>query len=283
VRGQATDHPSLAVAPDSGDLYLAWRSKSPDGLAFSRSTDGGRHFTAPRLIFQSAEQLASVPIVAAGPEGAVSIADELEDGEPWARVQVFSSMDGGQTFHRSTVGKANLSLAPAPGILVPSPVCITIVPRDGSIYVAYSAYQPGNRRPGILVARSSDRGRTWSAPVTVARSRGAGRAAFFQPRVTVDDAGGADVSYLALLHGRVDVFLASSTSHGARFAAPRRVTSQPFDPMLGIREGGKTGEWWIGDYQGLAAGGGRIYPIWGDTRTGHLEIFTAAVQAAQPG
>jgi hypothetical protein len=46
---------------------------------------------------------------------------------------------------------------------------------------------------------------------------------------------------------------------------------------LGIREGGKTGAWWIGDYQGLAAGRGRIYPFWNDTRTGHLEIFTAVV------
>ena len=37
---------------------------------------------------------------------------------------------------------------------------------------------------------------------------------------------------------------------------------------------------WIGDYQGLAAGAGMIYPFWNDTRTGHMEIFTAAVPGA---
>jgi hypothetical protein len=277
VLGQATDHPSLAVAPDTGTLYVAWRSKSPDGLAFSRSTDGGRQFSAPRLIFRSPEQLASVPIVAAGPGGAVSIACELDFGQPWNRVLVFRSTDGGRTFHRSTVGRASLTVTPSSHILIPSPVSIAIDPHDGSVYTTYSAYQPGNPRPGILVARSRDRGRTWTAPVLVPAGSGTRGVAPFQPRVAVDDQGGLAVSFSVLSHGQVDEFLTYSTSHGSHFPAPRRITTRSFNPSLGIREGGKTGAWWIGDYQGLAAGRGRIYPFWNDTRTGHLEIFTAVV------
>jgi hypothetical protein len=60
------------------------------------------------------------------------------------------------------------------------------------------------------------------------------------------------------------------------------VSGTSFDPNLGV-QGGKGGAWWIGDYQGLAAGGGMVYPLWNDTRTGRLEIFAAAVPADRIG
>lgn len=37
-----------------------------------------------------------------------------------------------------------------------------------------------------------------------------------------------------------------------------------------------TGHWWIGDYQGLAAGASKVYACWNDTRSGRLEIYVAA-------
>jgi len=42
---------------------------------------------------------------------------------------------------------------------------------------------------------------------------------------------------------------------------------------------------WIGDYQGITATADTFHPIWNDTRTGQLEIFTASVPAhcPQPG
>jgi hypothetical protein len=100
--------------------------------------------------------------------------------------------------------------------------------------------------------------------------------------VVVDAAGAVDVTYLALAHGRIEVLLARSTMQGVRFEPPQRVTSQSFNPMQGGSVGGgkkagALGLWWIGDYQGLATGGGLIHPFWNDTRTGRLEIFTAAI------
>ena len=73
--------------------------------------------------------------------------------------------------------------------------------------------------------------------------------------------------------------LTRSTTHGTAFNSPLRVTSRAFNPALGLTGNPKHGLWWIGDYQGLAAGGGVIHPFWNDTRPGRLEIFTAAVPA----
>ena len=84
------------------------------------------------------------------------------------------------------------------------------------------------------------------------------------------------VSYFKLVHGRVDVFLAKSTTYGASFQSIRQVNSASFDPALGDQHREKGG--WIGDYQGLAAGNEQVYPFWNDTRTGHMEIFTAPIQ-----
>jgi hypothetical protein len=52
------------------------------------------------------------------------------------------------------------------------------------------------------------------------------------------------------------------------------VTSRSFDPTLGLTAGGLH---WIGDYQALATGPGTFHAVWNDTRTGQMELFTAAV------
>jgi hypothetical protein len=83
------------------------------------------------------------------------------------------------------------------------------------------------------------------------------------------------VSYFAVAHGRVDVYLTYSTTHGASLAPSRRITSASFDPRLSGQE--REGSPWIGDYQGLAAAAGWIHLLWNDTRTGHMELYTAAV------
>jgi hypothetical protein len=86
------------------------------------------------------------------------------------------------------------------------------------------------------------------------------------------------VSYFALTDGTIDVYLTSSTDPARVFSAPVRLTDQSFDPSAGIAEegSGKHGSWWVGDYQGLALGGGHAYAVWNDTRTGTLQLFAAS-------
>ncbi len=277
TQGQPADHPWLAAGTTpgsgSGDLYVAWATRDvaglghAGGLAFSRSTDEGRTFAPPRIISAPASGV-SIPATAAGPRGAVSIAyvtprrghargSPTSDGLPRAgvnaeEVQVVRSADHGRTFGRPTiVGSATTLLLAAPQVFLTTQPSLAIDPRDGSLYVAYSAYRARTTRAAILLARSRDRGHTWDAPVRVTAVPSA--TVFFQPHVVVDAQGGVDVTCFALAHGRVNLLLARSTTQGPSFGVPRQVTSRPFDPTLGWH-GQKTGAWWIGDYQGLATG-----------------------------
>src|SRR5215475_13174628 len=61
--------------------------------------------------------------------------------------------------------------------------------------------------------------------------------------------------------------------------APCHCRTTPCSPTTCLgAQGGKHGAWWVGDYQGLAAStASAAQPLWNDTRTGALELFTAAV------
>jgi len=56
------------------------------------------------------------------------------------------------------------------------------------------------------------------------------------------------------------------------------VTTAPFDPHTATATGQKHGAWWIGDYQGIAAGAEAFHLVWNDARTGKLELFAATVR-----
>ncbi|MDB5056914.1 MAG: hypothetical protein JWO59_386 [Chloroflexi bacterium] len=297
VSGTFVDHPWMAVdtttGAGAGNLYVAWATRSrfghtqSEGLAFSRSTNGGHSFATPRII--SAPQGGiTAPVLAAGPAGAVYVAyvtaknapagQNARAVSPASTIDVMRSADAGMHFARSSLdGPAIFGLTPADGLLVPTGPSLATDPRDGTVYVAYVADHPGtSQASGIVLSRSQAGGRSWGHPVQVTSNRRAGHAVDFQPRVAVSVSGTVAVSYDTMEHGHVDVALVQSTRHGASFGPSTRVTSVSFDPALGL-PGGKEGLWWIGDYQGLAVGPRAFYPFWSDTRTGHLEIFSAAV------
>ncbi len=102
-------------------------------------------------------------------------------------------------------------------------------------------------------------------------------ATYFQPNLAVDDAGRVGISAFALADGRVDQVLLVSQPGKLRFQPPVRVTSTAFNPHTPT-SGGKHGAWWIGDYQGIAAGEGAFHLMWNDARTGKLDLFAATVR-----
>jgi hypothetical protein len=291
---QYVDHPWLAVDPTAGpaggDLYVVWvtrhtdrRGHEAEGVAFSRSVDGGRTFAPPRMISMPSGGV-TAPVGAAGPGGAVYVAyvTATSGTAPTLVVALVASADHGRTFVPAvTLGPTVFGLTPQPDLTLPSGPMVAIAPHDGTVYVVYAAGRPGGAGQSaadLVLAHSRDAGRTWATTVLVRAARlDAGVA--FQPQVAVDAAETVAVSYLRLVRWRVAALLAQSTAHGRRFGAPRRITTRAFDPTLGL-PGDKEGLCWIGDYQGLAAGPGHFYPCWGDTRTGHLQIVTATVPAA---
>jgi hypothetical protein len=282
-QGVGADHPWLAVdpqrgGPNAGTFYLVWRDRS--GLRFTRSTDNGRSFAPARTIVPAAAPaVIGDPVVAAGPAGAVSAAYYDSGAGHGYHLAVVSSTDGGRTFGAARVLAEPRGTVPLYGKGMPSSrVAAAIDPRDGWLYVTAAVYRPGHTGAQDLLYRSRDDGRTW-APPTRADTSSADAAMDQQPRVAVGSGGTVAVSYLALLGGRCILYLAQSVSHGARFSLSQRVSSASFNPEAGLTTI-RRGSWWIGDYQGLAVDGPFLRPFWNDTRTGRLEIFTAAVPLA---
>lgn len=123
---------------------------------------------------------------------------------------------------------------------------------------------------------SRDRGRLWDAPMVLTAPPGT---MYFHPQLAVDRHGHVGLSVFALTGGRVQVAMSISTSPATSFPPVRSITPGPgFDPALGLALGsGAATEHWIGDYQGLATTPGAFHPVWNDTRTGRLELFSTTV------
>jgi hypothetical protein len=276
VRGDDLDHPWLASDPaKKGLLYVVWGSSQ--GLGFSRSLDGGRAFSRPRFINGGGDS--EVPVLATGPHGKVYASYESGGGGSTDSIKVVTSRDQGLHFGRPVrLTSVPPEIEVGPRLQLPTSPAVATDPRTGEAYVAYAARPRGSARSDILVAPSHDSGRTWESAVRLTHEHSSTHQYAFQPQMAVDATGAVDVSYLELLRGHVDLFLERSTpgSPHLAFGRAQRITTRSFNPARGLPHS-KHGRWWIGDYQGLAAEGGTIHPFWNDTRTGHLEIFTASL------
>jgi hypothetical protein len=140
--------------------------------------------------------------------------------------------------------------------------------RAGVVHVAWQDARPnGGMRDAIVASRSTDGGRTWSAPVRVS---GGGAAPAFMPNVQVRADGTVGVAYYDLRSDtpdpatlQTDYWLATSTDgltwSDTRVAGPFSLGSAPV----------ASGALFVGDYQALLAAGGRFLPVFVQT-TGDL-------------
>jgi hypothetical protein len=281
MRGN-TDHSGLAADPAAGatDLYLAGIAfhGSAGEVYFSRSTDSGRSFEPARSIDPAHSPYDRLTVVAAGPDGTVTVMYYVEPPGGGVTVAVATSTDHGASFAAPVRLGTVRSPWPAPGVSTRSGPAIAIDPRTGDIYASVTTYAPATGASEVEVFTSRDHGRSWSAPAVVASNV---NGTYFQPQLAVGDRGQVGLSVFELAHGRVQVVMVTSTPTGASFGAPRIVTGSSFDPTLGLASGnGAAAQHWLGNYQGLTATPGAFHPLWNGTRTGHLELFTATFPVA---
>lgn len=285
----ATD---LSDGPHGGNIYAAWTdftrygSQNPADssvIVFARSTNRGESFEPFVRISDrggnaiDSDETVEGAVPAVGPDGEVYVAwagpeglyfdRSFDGGVTFGADRLISDMPGGWDINISGISRAN-------GL----PVTVADVspsPHRGTIYVNWVDQRNGD--PDVFILKSTDRGDTWSGPIRVNDDPvGNGRDQFFT-WATVDPITG---DLWVVFHDRrlydsdsTDVFLARSTDGGETFTN-QRLSDVAFYPSPLI---------FFGDYNGIAAYGGRVRPIWVELDQGELSIHTALIDLNTSG
>jgi hypothetical protein len=285
------DKPAISVGSD-GRAYVAWSrllGRAYQTTVVSSSADGGRTWSKPQVVSRrlSHPQLVSV---AAGGRGTVYLAGVDAHG-----VWVGRSTDGGRHF------MVRLGAAPLPGnraatclvfgryvlpqqavrCLGPNP---TVTLGRGRVYVSYGltgrdltqdvavAVFDRSLRPlgRTLIAPSKKKGdQFWPASAFDARTRKLW-VCFY------DTTGDSDRKHAW--------FVCTSSRDARRWSTPVRATKESANSVVLWEDAriygfGDAGGY--GGYAGVAAGGGRVYPLWIDTRDvggNQEEVFGATLR-----
>jgi hypothetical protein len=206
------------IATDSRQrVFVLWQEIVFSGgshggdILFARSEDGGRQFSAPLNLSSSIAGDGKGRIdtdswhngsldLALDTDGALYVAWTEYEGTLWVR----RSSDGGRTFSgRLRIDDAKPARGPA----------LALGPKG----VVYLAWTVGDETADIRVARSTDGGGSFGAPVIVQRSRGYSDA----PKLGVDAAGALHVVYSE----RQRILYSRSTDGARSFAAPRDISA----------------------------------------------------------
>lgn len=307
--GKFNDKPMLAVdtnprSPFRDSVYVAWdtassgKSSTNSALLFSRSTDGGQNFSNPVALNDLQEGphgvIGADPFV--GPNGEVYVAwHDVQNN----RLMINRSFDGGATFGQqqpiaSTVVAFDISIPPqASRNALLYPACDADRSGGANRGVLYCSWmdETANNGTDIFVARSTDRGASWSAPVRVNDDPAGIQKDQFNQWLSVDPlTGTVNVSWNDPRNDpadtKTDVYFSQSTNGGLSFGSNVKVTTAMSDESAANPNADAGNQY--GDYEGIIAFGGTIHPIWTDGRldgtidpsTGQTfgeEVFTATI------
>jgi len=290
-------------SPFQGNVYSAWTNfggAANNQIEISNSTNNGTTWSAPLNI--------STGVGAGSHNQGVNI-QTASNGDVyavWAIYDSFPSREIALGFSRSTNGGASFSPATRifnnlqgvrwqPGFPIANPhgknmrsnsfpgmaVDISGGANDGTIYVVWSNVGvPGvNVGPdvSIYMMSSTDGGVTWSVPSRV-NTDPIGNVQYF-PWITCDPTNGnlSVIFYDDRNVGATDVeaWVADSTDGGVTWS-DFRVSDVSFTPapIAGLAGG------YMGDYLGISANGGLVYPVWTDNRSGVALTYTSPYNLA---
>lgn len=282
-----------AASPFIGRLYAGWtrfRGGESSDILVSASADGGRSWSNVRNVSGASVVNKQGVNLQTGPNGELyccwaEFGESFDDGE--VAIGFNLSLDGGSSFlgprwvHADLRGSFPFTLPNAPEFKINSFPSMAVDKsggvRNGWIYVFWTNIgEPGVNEGDldIYMARSRDGGFSWDAPLRV--NDDATTNAQWQVWSTCDPANG---DLHALFFDRredpADVlaraWVARSTDGGTTWIN-LPVGDTQFDP------GGTPstrGLLFLGDYLGIAASGGRVWPLWSDSRQELIQGYTS--------
>jgi Neuraminidase (sialidase) len=285
------DKESITADPtNASSVYAVWdRSRFPSENAdfnalhsaafrgpatFSRTTDGGATWSAPRNIMPTNANLFTIGNqVAVLPDGSLVDAFEFIHGsgrQPSPNQfteSLMRSTDKGLTWSNvidiSTdqsvpVRDPDTGAAVRAGEGLPD---VAVDRQNGALYVVWSDSRfSGGLRDDVALSKSTDGGRTWSTPSKVNQTPVP--VAAFTPSVEVAADGTVGVSYYDFRNNTrapgalTDAFLAHSHDGGATWAE-NRLTPTSFD----IEQAPVARGYFLGDYEGLTSAGSTFMPF----------------------
>lgn len=266
-----------ADSPFRGRIYVGWDTvvgNTAQLLRMSHSGDAGASFSPPVTLESAGANIGAIPVV--GPGGVVhAVWLHATNGSGPFSIHASRSEDGGETW------SSPVEVAPVGGVgvrdmRVGALPAVAIDARNGRLYVVWQDDVLTPRVDQVLLSRSEDGGQTWSEPQRV--SDGPDDAPSFTPAVAVAGDGRVAVSYYSLRNDParrfgVDHYVALSKD-GVSFGDSRRSTNASWDARFAAFSRG----FFLGDYQGFAAGKKLFYAVWVAT----LETSQIDPPARQP-
>jgi hypothetical protein len=295
--GAQGDRPYIAVdnqptSPFRGSLYVAWSDATlpvaTGKIMLAYSRDHGVTWSAPVDVSKSSAAGAAfngaLPVV--GPDGTVYVfwmSYGLSSSSDLS-ILVSKSQDGGVKWsNRDPVGGAHLpspgyfslknadpdfGTSPSVGLRGNSWPAAAVAP-DGTIFVAWTDFANGSctsvgfqdwacSNADVRLSVSRNGGKVWTRPVKV--SDDTGTTDQFYPWIATHPDGLLSLAWLdrRLDSNNIDAnTFYSNTSDGIAFLPNVRVSSATSTVGTGI---------FLGDYIGLAAPAGKVFPVWGDFR-----------------
>src|SRR5712664_2459027 len=200
--------PQMAVDL-GGNIYVVWEddSNTNSNILFSRSTDGGVTFSAPKNL-SNTSGFSFNPRIAADTHGAINVV--WEDDTPGNLDVMFShSTDGGLTFSTPLNVSNDAPNSDSPQIAADASGNLYILWENTSVTLA------------VVFSRSTDGGVTFSTPVNVSTNAGGS----FSPQMAVDPGGNISVVWEDDAFTSSDISFSRSADHGATFSIPKSLSN----------------------------------------------------------
>ncbi len=285
------NHLTVDISPTSpyaGNVYNSWVSFSgstSNQIVIVRSTNDGESYSSGINISSAINAGSHNQGVnlQTGPDGEVYAIWAVYDSWPSDETALgfARSLDGGVTYEPSQRILTNIrgirTSETSKNHRVNSfPSMAVDIAGDGTIYAVWTNIGVPGINSGndidVYMIKSSDQGDTWSTPTKVNQdAAGMGKEHYF-PWITCDP----ETSTLSVVFyddrnvtsNKCEVFCANSFDGGESWE-DFRVSDVDFTPAP---ISGLAGDY-MGDYLGISARGGRVYPVWTDNRLGYAMSF----------
>jgi hypothetical protein len=279
-------------SPYVDNVYAAWTAfggQNDSQVEFSYSTDHGETWsTGVNVSSAMGGAFCHGVNICTGPNGEVYAVFAVYSGGGLTEkaIGLARSLDGGQTFEAAVKIIDNINGIRESGTSknmrvnsFPSSTCdISAGPYRGNIYVVW----PNKGVPGIntgsdidvYMIRSEDGGTSWTAPVKVNQDPSGQGKQHYSSWITADPTTGtlSTIFYddRNVTATQCEVFCANSYDAGDTWEdfLVSDVSFTP-SPIPGLANG------YFGDYLGISARHGHVYPVWTDNRTGTALTYTS--------